>query len=283
MSSHFVLQVSQTYADPQTSADSTGATVPSAPSSSTLAPTPKAMHLAVAQVAQTSCAIGKRHIVIAGRPLPKQSLDKSPVPITSNSIERMRAHRKQLSAETGQLERRVRRVSSASSKLAAPASASDSGSDITNPRAVSRPSSKSESSATLPGVRREVIPLPSFVEGNFGSKRAPPTAWTQKMDELVEEKIAESKSRTPTLTPENLSHLNKTHRKVNDGFEILPAGALAKPAPLKEFGLWPEHSIKFMPDNETRPMRKLQKRNRSHSGSRSQRSSSDGGLSDKEN
>lgn len=219
--------------------------------------------------------------------MPQQILDERPTPATSDSIERMKAHRKQLSAEMGQLERRVRRAVSASSKSATPTAVSESGSDITEPKGVSWLSSKSESSATPLGDRHEVVSLPFSDEGNSGPKKAPPTAWTQKTDDLVEEKLAESKSKTPnytiSLTPENLSHLNENHRKVNDGFEILPAGTLSKPAAVKEFGFWPEQNIKFVPDNETRPTRKLQKRSRSRSGSRSRRSTSVGALSDKEN
>jgi hypothetical protein len=250
-------------------------------------PISRALNLPIPQLAHTPCPIGKRRIVIGGPPLPQETLVNRPTPVTSDSIERMQAHRKQLSAETGQLERRVKRAASASSKPSTPAAASDSGSDTTDSRGVSWPSSKSESCATPLRIRCEANPVPTSVGGMFGPRKVPPTAWTQKTDDLVEEKLAESKYSTPTstvsLTPRNLSHLNENHRKVNDGFEILPAGTLAKPAAVKEFGLWPEQSINFVPGNDTRPARKLQKRNRSRSGSRSRRSSSDGAISDKEN
>lgn len=217
--------------------------------------------------------------------MPQQIADKPSIPTIPTTIEQMQAHRKQFTAETGQLERRVRRVASATSKLAGPASVSDGGSDPSESRTISWPSSKSESSATPLSIRREIIPLPYSIEGFSGLRKVPPTAWTQRIDELVEEKFAlsKSKSSSPTfhLTPGNLSPLNKTHRKVNDGFEVLPAGTLVKPAPVKEFGLWPEQSSKVVSDKDPKPMRKLQKRNRSHSGSC--RSSSDGGFSDKEN
>lgn len=257
-------------------------------SSNTLMPTPQAAHLIVPQVLQTPCQVGRRRIVIGGRAASQENSDKPLVAIVSNSIERMQAHRRQLSAETGQLQRRVRRVLSASSKLAAAAAPpSDNSSDYTDPKTASLPSSKSESSATPLNIRPDVVPLPSFVEGDSGLTRAPPTAWTQRTGDLVGEKLEEAKSKTlpstVSLTPANLSHLNENHRIVNEGFEVLPAGTLAKPAAVKEFGLRPDQSIKLVSDGDAKPVRKLQKRNRSRSGSRSRRSSSDGGLSDREN
>ena len=267
--------------------DSLDTPTPSATSSNTLMPTPQAAHLIVPQVLQTPCPVGRRRIVIGGRAASQENSDKPLVAIVSNSIERMQAHRRQLSAETGQLQRRVRRVLSASSKLAAAAPPSDNSSDYTDPKTASLPSSKSESSATPLNIRPDVVPLPSFVEGDSGLTRAPPTAWTQRTGDLVGEKLEEAKSKTlpstVSLTPANLSHLNENHRIVNEGFEVLPAGTLAKPAAVKEFGLRPDQSIKLVSDGDAKPVRKLQKRNRSRSGSRSRRSSSDGGLSDREN
>jgi hypothetical protein len=256
-------------------------------SSNTLMPTPQAAHLTVPRMAQTPCPVGRRRIVIGGRAASQENSDKPLVAIVSNSIERMQAHRRQLSAETGQLQRRVRRVLSASSKLAAAAPPSDNSSDFTDPKTASSPSSKSEPSATPLTIRHDVVPLPCFVEGDSGLIRAPPTAWTQRTGDLVGEKLEEAKSKTLTstnsLTPANLSHLNENHRVVNEGFEVLPAGTLAKPPAVKEFGLRPEQSIKPVSDGDAKPVRKLQKRNRSRSRSRSRRSSSDGGLSDREN
>ena len=257
-------------------------------SSNTLMPTPQAVHSTIPQISHTPCPVGKRRIIIGGQAASQEISDKPLVAVVSNSIERMQAHRRQLSAETGQLQRRVRRVLSASSKLAAAAAPpSDNSSDLTDPRTVSWPSSKSGSSATPLKIEHEVVPLPSFVEGDSGATKAPPTAWTQRTDDLVGEKLEEAKAKTMTstvsLTPANLSHLNENHRVINKGFEVLPAGTLAKPAAVKEFGLCPEQSIKLVSDGDKKPTRKLQKRNRSRSGSRSQRTSSDGGLSDREN
>lgn len=101
------------------------------------------------------------------------------------------------------------------------------------------------------------------------------------MKEKLEKSKAKALASTVRLTPENLSHLNENHRKINNGFEVLPVGTLAQPAPVKDFGVRPENTIKIVSDKEPRPTRKLQKRDRSISGSR--RSSSDGGLSEKDN
>jgi hypothetical protein len=80
------------------------------------------------------------------------------------------------------------------------------------------------------------------------------------------------------LTNDVLSHHNKTARKINAGFELLPSGTLATPNPVKE---WGEPAISWTdPPNGVRVSRKLQKRDRSRS--RSRRSSSEHGRPVKE-
>jgi hypothetical protein len=60
-----------------------------------------------------------------------------------------------------------------------------------------------------------------------------------------------------------VSIANTRSRKVNDGFEVLPAGTLEKEPKIKEFGTW--HGS---PGSQKKP-RKLQKRARSDSASQS--------------
>jgi hypothetical protein len=101
-----------------------------------------------------------------------------------------------------------------------------------------------------------------------------PSSWTGKVQEQLEEMHMDPhESVKYPLTDVALSHHNKTGRKINSGFKILPSGILAMPTPAKAWG----HAAGTLADtsNEALVPRKLQKRDRSRSRSRSQRSSSE--------
>ena len=111
------------------------------------------------------------------------------------------------------------------------------------------------------------------------SKPCPPSAWTNKVQEQLEEKASEEKTVKKPLADVPLSHHNKMTRRINPGFEVLPVGTLTSPNPVKE---WGDEPVGMAPiGNESRIPRKLRKRDRS--GSRSRRSSSEHERSGQEN
>lgn len=96
--------------------------------------------------------------------------------------------------------------------------------------------------------------------------KACPSAWSGRVQEQMEEKTSENKEVKLPLTDALLSHHNKMTRRINPGFEVLPVGTLIAPVPVKE---WGDASAGSTHNQGTKRIsRKLQKRDRSGSGSR---------------
>ncbi len=207
-------------------------------------------------------------------------------------LERMEAHRRFHAAESGQLIPRSRRHTDLvlTTPLAPSASDSDD-SDSSSSRALSWPSRSSNmnlgkqlsrQAKKMEGPRP--VPFRAFVE-SLPNTKVPPSAWTDKTQARVDAKIppplpntsdATSKGSThtptsstsstsntdPTSATESVSIANTRCRKINNGFELLPAGTLEKGPKVKEFGTRTENT------NDNKKPKKLRKRSRSSSASR---------------
>lgn len=207
-----------------------------------------------------------------------------------NPLERMEAHRRFHAAESGQLLPRHRRHTDLALTTPLAPSASDSeDSDCSSTRALSWPPVTSTLSMGKQLSRKpqrlegpKLVSCHALVESSQGTK-IPPSAWTDKTQARVDAKMpssskgsdtasklsthtpnssVSSNATTPTSPTDTVSIANTRSRRINEGFELLPAGTLEKGPIVKEFGLWPE--------NERGPKKpgKLQKRSRSHSESR---------------
>ncbi|KIW95341.1 uncharacterized protein Z519_03925 [Cladophialophora bantiana CBS 173.52] len=208
-----------------------------------------------------------------------------------NPLERMEAHRRFHVAESGQLLPRDRRLTDMDLTPAFASSISDSeDSDDSASRALSWPPRNGSINLGKQFSRRakrmegpRPVPFRAFLE-SLPTTKPPPSAWTEKTQARLDAKIlpspktsdtsskaslhtpsssTSSTSATATTSPPgSVSIANTRSRKVNDGFEILPAGTLEKGPRVKDFGTGQgESEMKKMP-------RKLQKRSRSSSGSR---------------
>ncbi|KIW67309.1 hypothetical protein PV04_06573 [Phialophora macrospora] len=246
---------------------------------------------------------GSRKFVIGNRPRNSPRHQRVEVQSEINPLERMEAHRRLHSAESGQLHPRDRRHSEMAETIplsSFPADSEDSDDSIS--RALSWPAREGMTNLGKQLSRRvqrmegpSPVPFRAFVE-SLPTTKPPPSAWTDRTQARIEAKVPCSKasdttSKTSTHTANSstsstisataptsfpsdfVSIANTRSRKVNDGFEVLPAGTLEKEPKVKEFGTWHESS-----GSQKKP-RKLQKRTRSDSASRSstksQRLSSD--------
>lgn len=188
-----------------------------------------------------------------------------------DSLERMEAHRRFHAAESGQLFPRGRRHTDlVLTTPLAPSNSDSDDSDCSSSRALSWPTRTVEMNlgTQLPRRAQRIegprpIPFRAFVE-SLPATKAPPSAWTQKTQAMMDSKIPPSSrgsdttsstskhtptsstsSATSTVTtppPESISISSTRALKVNNGFELLPAGSLQKGPVVKEFGLWPVSS-----------------------------------------
>ncbi|KAK5465097.1 hypothetical protein LTS15_001660 [Exophiala xenobiotica] len=207
-----------------------------------------------------------------------------------NPLERMEAHRRFHAAESGQLLPRSRRrhtdlvLTTPLAPSASDSEDSDSSSQYMSwPRGTANISLGKQLSRMAERMEGpKPVPFRAFVE-SLPTTKPPPSAWTGKTQARVDAKLpASSKgsdtaskvsmhtpkssisstTTAPTSPTDSVSIPNIRTRKINDGFEVLPAGTLEKGPNVKEFGLWPENQ------SVSKKPKKLQKRSRSSSGSR---------------
>lgn len=236
----------------------------------------------------------KRRKFIIG---PRTSLSKAPEKPVKNEndvIERMNAHRRLHSAEQGQLVPRVRPHSEDNARVEIDYCTCGER-DSSPSRAISWPTNDSvRLSKRTPPEPPTAIPPPATAQTSATETPRPPkpcpSAWTGRTQEMLDEQLTRDVSageslNTPSLcsdatlttaaiTDDHISIENKTTRKINQGFEILPAGSLQKEAELKVVELWPEVVKK---ESDKKKPNKLQKRHRrsSSASSRESRSSSE--------
>ncbi|EXJ68119.1 uncharacterized protein A1O5_08734 [Cladophialophora psammophila CBS 110553] len=234
---------------------------------------------------------GARKFVIGNRQRNILGHQRAEAQSDLNPLERMEAHRRFHAAESGQLLPRDRRHTNMVLTPAFASSISDSeDSDDSASRALSWPPRNGSINLGKQFSRRakrmegpRPVPFRAFVE-SIPTTTLPPSAWTEKTQARLDAKIlpsprtsdtsskaslhtpsssTSSTSATATTSPPgSVSIANTRSRKVNDGFEILPAGTVEKGPRVKDFGMGQE-------DAEMRKKpKKLQKRSRSRSGSR---------------
>lgn len=215
----------------------------------------------------------------------------------------MEAHRKFHAAESGQLQPRLRSLDEKS--LGHKHSTSDhTASDHESTRAVSWPITSGEVLVDFTAPQKTkikvsplIVPFRAIVETHQPSKisvKVPPSAWTDRTQGMLEEKL-ESQGPKKRITIKNdrtdkdakelftvtnrnnaeveqetASLLGTQVRRINKGFEVLPAGSLGRSELTKDFG-YEKESIQETSHDTSRP-RKLQKKSRSRSRE-SQRSS----------
>lgn len=208
----------------------------------------------------------------------------------------MEAHRKFHAAESGQLQPRLRSLDEKS--LGHKHSASDyTVSDHETTRAVSWPITSGEVLVDFSAPHKiktktspRVVPFRAFIETHQPSKpsvKAPPSAWTERTQGMLEEKL-ESQAPKKRITIKNdhpdkdandlhtvtkrsntedkeetTSLLGTQVRRINKGFEVLPAGSLGRPELVEDFG-YDTESVRGTSNEISRP-RKLQKKSRSRS------------------
>lgn len=225
-------------------------------------------------------------------------------PTTKKALARMEAHRKFHAAESGQLQPRSRQSDERSKSSSHKRSISDSNStgEQENSRAVSWPITAGEVLIDVQAPQKvqtktspPVVPFRAFVEMHPPPKTlptTPPSAWTDKTQGLLDEKLEAvqipkkkivikndgnnggetpkkqlyvvTNRTSPKQQPDRTSQLSTQSRKVNSGFEVLPAGSLEKEEGTltKEFGYLTQALREA--SNDSKP-RKLQKRDRSKS------------------
>ncbi|OAG39933.1 hypothetical protein AYO21_05806 [Fonsecaea monophora] len=241
---------------------------------------------------------GTRKVVIGNRQRNIQGHQRPEVRSDLNPLERMEAHRRFHAAESGQLLPRNRRHTDMALTPALASSLSDSeDSDDSASRTLSWPARNGSLNLGKQFSRRakrmegpRPVPFCAFVDA-LPTAKPPPSAWTDKTQARVDAKIlpsaktSETASNTSRHTPsssrsstsatattsptDSLSIANTRSRKINDGFEVLPAGTLEKGPKVKDFGTRHEDL-----DMRKKP-KKLKKRPHSDSGSR--RSSTESG------
>ncbi|EXJ85904.1 hypothetical protein A1O1_06273 [Capronia coronata CBS 617.96] len=234
---------------------------------------------------------GSRRFVIGSRQMGSAGYRRAETKSDCHPLERMEAHRKFHAAESGQLlPRDQRHTDLILTSPLAPSLPDGEDNDSLPARALSWPSriedmnlgkQQSRKALRLEGPRP--VPFRAFVE-SLPSTKAPPSAWTQKTQAKLNanmstsSKGSDTNSKTSTHTPkssisssvtsastsrtDSISIPSTRARKINDGFEVLPAGTLAKGPSVKEFGLWPENVKAINKPN------KLRKHSRSDAGSR---------------
>lgn len=227
-------------------------------------------------------------------------------PTTKKALARMEAHRKFHAAESGQLQPRSRQSDERSKSSSHKRSVSDSNSTVEseNSRAVSWPITAGEVLGDVQASQKvqtksspHVVPFRAFVEMHPPPKTlpsTPPSAWTDKTQGMLDEKLEAaqipkkkivirhksesgnenakkqlyivSNGTPPKQKQDRTSQLSTQSRKVNSGFEVLPAGTLEKeeeePPLTMEFG-YLKQALREA-SNDSKP-RKLRKRDRSRS------------------
>jgi hypothetical protein len=209
-----------------------------------------------------------------------------------DTVDRLDAHRRLHSAESGQLVPRTRRhttdINAASSVTLG--SAKNESPSRTTSWPPAEPAMRLGQNNPQKAERRispPAVPQHASIEVPPAAKPCP-SAWSSRTHHLMKEKLADERSRampgafatasstipstaststldTTTAPTENLSIPNTQARKVNDGFEVLPAGTLDKESStVKILGLWPA-TVGARPSQ--RKPNKLRKRSRSRSGS----------------
>lgn len=217
-------------------------------------------------------------------------------PTTRKALDRMEAHRKFHAAESGQLQPRLRSLDEKS--LGHKHTNSDyTVSDHETTRAVSWPITSGEVLVDFSAPQKiktktspRVVPFRALIETHQPSKpsvKAPPSAWTERTQGMLEDKL-ESQAPKKRITIKNdhadndvkelhtVTNRNNTKddeetasllgtqiRRINKGFEVLPAGSLGRPEPTKDFG-YEKESVREIFNETSRP-RKLQKKSRSRS------------------
>ena len=202
-----------------------------------------------------------------------------------SAIDRMNAHRRLHSAECGQLLPRPRRHTTEISDSTEKGSASDE--DASPLRNLSWPKRDNSVrlSQKLPQKAEKhmsppVVSQKASVETPQLSS-APPSAWTSRTGELMKGKLGENRlpeadtfSTLPSMTSSTtlstvtapiqmVSITNKQTRRINNGFELLPAGTFDRDPSFKVLSLWPA-TVADRPSAKRKPS-KLQKRSRSDS------------------
>ncbi|KPI43859.1 uncharacterized protein AB675_6441 [Cyphellophora attinorum] len=221
---------------------------------------------------------GLRKFVIGGRSHTVASKAVPPVDHT-DVIRRMEAHRRLHSAESGQLTPRLRPKSEDNATVVTDYCACDEDSSSsgyrTKPKTVSQTSIQSRA---------------GIIEGRAPTK-LPPSAWTRRTRELLDESmmrqvsVATTVDTAPSLCSDTTYSTavpnielgpieNKHARKVNDGFEILPAGTFSKEPEVNVLSVWPD--VLIGTDDSHRKGKRLKKHKRATSNnSQASRSSSE--------
>jgi hypothetical protein len=235
----------------------------------------------------------RRRFVIGGRNGVRDSDNKEKA-VDQDTVDRLNAHRKLHSAESGQLMPRTRRHTTdinAPSSVTLGSAKNDSPSRTTSwpPTESAMRLGQNNPQKAERKISAPAVPQHASIEVPPAAKPCP-SAWSSRTHQLMSEKLADERSKpmpgafvtssstipstaststldTTTAPTENLSIPNTQTRKVNEGFEVLPAGTLDKESStFKILGLWPA-TVAARP-NQRKP-NKLRKRSlsRSRSGS----------------
>lgn len=249
---------------------------------------PSKMHL---RSITTRPSSGSRKFVIGNRQRNTPGHQRAQVHSEVNPLEFMEAHRRFHAAESGQLiPRNCRHTDMVLTTPLAPSASDSEDSDSSTSRALSWPSRSSNINLGKQ-LSRQVkkmdgpspIPFRAFVE-SLPTSKPPPSAWTEKTQARVNAKVPASSKASdttskvsmhsptsstsstsntiPTTATDSISIANTRSRKINNGFELLPAGTLEKGPKVKDLGTGHENT------QESKKPKKLQKRSRSGSGSR---------------
>jgi hypothetical protein len=211
-------------------------------------------------------------------------------------IRRMEAHRRLHSAESGQLTPRLRPKSEDNATIATDYCACDDDSSSSGKRTLSWPAVENIKLGSNTPQKPKLVSQSSaqsrtgIIETRAPTK-LPPSAWTRRTQELLDEKmirqvsVAETVDTTPSLCSDTTYSTavpnielgpieNKHSRKINDGFEILPAGTFSKEPDVKVLSVWPD--VLGATDDRHRKGKKLQKHKRATSNnSQASRASSE--------
>ena len=228
----------------------------------------------------------RRRFVIGGRSSPHRR-QTTVQQENQSAIDRMDAHRRLHSAECGQLLPRPRRHTTEINDALEDEYTSDADSSPLRTLTWPKRDNSVRLSQKLPRKAEQhespqAVPQTASIETQVHST-APPSAWTSRTQELMKSMLgenrlpeADSMSTVPSMTSsttlstvtspiEMVSITNKQTCRINDGFEVLPAGTLDRDPAFKILGLWPA-TIADRPSVIRKPI-KLRKRSRSGSTS----------------
>ncbi|EXJ85211.1 hypothetical protein A1O3_05886 [Capronia epimyces CBS 606.96] len=246
---------------------------------------PSKMHLRPCSDQPSS---GGRRFVIGSRQKNSLGYKRADLQSDIHSLERMEAHRQFHAAESGQLLPKDRRHTDlVLTTPLAPSVSDGEENDSYSARALSWPARMEDSMQLGKRLSRKAqrregprpVPFRAFVE-SLPPTKAPPSSWTQKTQAKLDvniptsstgsdansktsshtpkSSISSSATSSPTSPTDSISIANIRTRKINDGFEVLPAGTLTRGPSVKEFGLWPEN-VKVA--NKPNKLRKLSRSN----------------------